>query len=355
MSAIFNRSAIAALAALTIFATGQAVQSGPVKFGAVAAGRAPGLKIAEGKVPPNARIPVTVGQDGPLLKAGSSRVTRTTAPTAPTFQAWMSPEVSDAWASGFRGQGTTITVVDDFSSRNYYFGNLGTGSQSLRHGEWTRLETSMIAPSAAIASQDFSSGKAVPLARSGLNVANLSYGMFAKSGYAVSQISWSAQEDSLIAYARNGNAVISKAAGNDGVAVGASNRAGNTDYLDLALVGTQSAIFVGALDRNGTVDNKATLASYSNFAGTDPAVQKQFLSVGVRGDLTGLYGTSFAAPVITGYAAVLGSKFTTATPAQITSRLLDTARTDTISNYSAAIHGRGEASITRALAPSSIN
>lgn len=302
----------------------------------------------------NAKVPPARAQDHRLLRRVPTRKIAATKPAA-RYQAWMSPEIADAWASGYKGQGTTVTVVDDFSSRSYFSGNLGTGGQSLRHGEWTRLEASMIAPSATIASQEFASGRTVPLAASGLNVVNLSYGMFARAGYTPSQIGWAPQETSLISYAGQGRAVISKAAGNDGVAVDGVNRAGNADYLNIALVGTQSAIFVGALTRNGTVDQKASLASYSNFAGADPRVQAQFLSVGVRGDLTNLYGTSFAAPVVSGYAAVLGSKFTTATPAQISSRLLDTARSDTILNYDAALHGRGEASIARALAPSSIN
>jgi subtilisin family serine protease len=67
-----------------------------------------------------------------------------------------------------------------------------------------------------------------------------------------------------------------------------------------------------------------------------------------------LYGTSFAAPIVSGYAAILSSKFTSANPTQITSQLLNTARQDTISGYNSAIHGRGEASITRALSPVSI-
>ena len=276
------------------------------------------------------------------------------APSAPVLQAWMSPEIAGAWSLGFKGQGTTLTVVDDFSSKSVFSGNLGTGRKSLRHGEWTRLEATMIAPSATAVSHDFSSGRSVALASGGLNVVNLSYGMFAKAGYSASQIGWSAQEISLISHASGGAAVIAKAAGNDAVAIGRANRSGNVDYLNMALVGTPSTIFVGALDRNGTTTQKASLASYSNFAGSDPVVQNHFLSVGVRSDLTGLAGTSFAAPVVSGYAAVLGSKFTTATPAQISNRLLDTARTDTIQNYNAALHGRGEASIGRALAPASI-
>lgn len=301
-----------------------------------------------------APVRVSRGAEAPLLRPTKSRPSRTPRPSQPQYQSWMSSEITDAWSGGFLGQGTTIISVDDFSSGKHLSGNLGTGTQSLRHGEWVRLEGSMLAPSAGLASHDFASGRSVALAKSGLSITNLSYGMFARSGYSVNQISWSAQESSLISHARNGAAVVVKAAGNDAVAVGAANRAGNTDYLNVALIGTGSAIFVGALDRNGTTDQKANLASYSNFAGSDATVQDRFVTVGVRGDLTGLYGTSFAAPVVSGYAAVLGSKFTTATPGQIGNRLLDTARTDTINGYDAAVHGRGEASITRALAPATI-
>lgn len=276
-----------------------------------------------------------------------------TGSTTPQLQSWMSPEVGDAWKAGYKGAGVTVTVVDDFRSNQGLYGNLGQGTQLLRHGEWTYKETSMIAPSATMRAQDFNSGVSVGLNR-GLNALNLSYGMYAAAGYTASQINWGAQESSIISHAQNGKAVISKAAGNDSVAIGASNASGNVDYLNLALKGTQSAIFVGALNTNGTTSAPATLASYSNVAGADAAVQKQFLVVGVEASKTGLYGTSFAAPIVTGYSAILGSKFNRATPTQITNQLLNTARQDTISGYNAAIHGRGEASITRALAPISI-
>ena len=120
------------------------------------------------------------------------------------------------------------------------------------------------------------------------------------------------------------------------------------------MIGAKTAIFVGALNTNGTITNKATRASYSNIPGNNPVVQNQFLMVGVEAYRTGLAGTSFAAPIISGYAAVLGSKFTTATPTQITNQLLNTARKDTIAGYSASQHGRGEASLSRALSPVSI-
>ena len=272
--------------------------------------------------------------------------------SALTVYNWMSSDSGAAWTAGYKGQGVTITFVDDFKSSSKFSGNFGTGVQTLRHGEWTRLETSLVAPSATIVSQDFNSGTAIKLAR-GLNVVNLSYAMYATSGYTANQIGWSAQEGSIIS-AAGGSAVISKAAGNDAVAVGAANSSNKVDYLNLALVGKSSTLFVGALSSNGTTAQKASMASYSNTAGSNVLVQNNFLVVGVAGDKTGLYGTSFAAPIVSGYAAVLGSKFSTATATQITNQLLNTARQDTVKNYSAAVYGRGEASLSRALAPVSI-
>lgn len=269
-----------------------------------------------------------------------------------SVQSWMSPDVGAAWAAGYKGQGVTITLVDDFSSSTRFSGNFGLGTQYQRHGEWTREEASMIAPLAAIRSKDFSTGTTVWLA-SGRNVLNLSYGMYASAGYSVNQIWWAPEEASIIAYAASGSAIISKAAGNDSVAVGGVT-GGQQDYLDLALIGKQTAIFVGALSTNGTTTNKAQLAWYSDYAGSNPLVQSHFLVVGVDGSKTGLYGTSFAAPIISGYAAIIGSKFTSATPLQITNDLLNTARTDTLVNYNPAVYGKGEASLSRALAPVAI-
>lgn len=293
-----------------------------------------------------------LGATAALSQGGEANIDTLLVASAAT-PAWMSTEVGDAWTKGYKGQGVSITVVDDFRSASLLTGKLGASSQRLRHGQWTAMEAGMIAPLAGVSAQDFYSGTAVKLNK-GLNVLNLSYGMMAAAGYSASQIRWSPQENSIITYAKNGTAVISKAAGNDGIAVLGRNAHGQTDYLNLALKGTQTGIYVGALNTNGTKAAPATLAFYSNTAGTDAAVQKQFLVVGVEGHKTGLYGTSFAAPVITGYAAVLGSKFTGATPVQITNQLLNTARRDTIKGYEAQLHGRGEASLTRALAPAAI-
>ena len=267
-------------------------------------------------------------------------------------QPWMSQEVGEAWNQGYRGQGVTITVVDDFRSSQGFYGNLSGKTELLRHGEWTLKEAGMIAPSATMRAHEFTSGSRVSLNR-GLNVLNLSYGMMAPAGY--TSVAWSAQESSIIEFARKGTALISKAAGNDyGTPVGSPNANGQLDYLNRDLIGAPSAVFVGALNANGSPSSPASMASYSNIAGTNTTVQNQFLVVGVEGNRTGLYGTSFAAPIVSGYAAIVGSKFTKATPTQITNQLLNTARTDTIAGFNPTIHGRGEASISRAIAPVSI-
>ncbi len=276
-------------------------------------------------------------------------------PTTMAFQSWMSPEVNAAWSKGYKGASSKITFIDDFSSTSKFYGNLGEGVKLQRHGEWTRREAQLEAPSATFASIDFksTSSKVSLSTATVLSVVNASYGLMAPTGYNVSQINFGTLQSSVVSAAKNGQAIVSKAAGNDGVNIGSSVN-GNTDYLSLALKGTPTTIYVGALNTNGTTAAPATIASYSNKAGSDIDIQNKYLMVGVEGSKTNLYGTSFAAPIVSAYAGIVKSKFKTATPLQVTNQLLNTARKDTISGYNAAIHGRGEASLTRALAPTTI-
>lgn len=72
-----------------------------------------------------------------------------TTTTSSVVQPWMSKEIGDAWALGYKGQGTTITVVDQFNSGSGILGNLTGKNESLRHGQWTLKEASLVAPSAS--------------------------------------------------------------------------------------------------------------------------------------------------------------------------------------------------------------
>ena len=68
--------------------------------------------------------------------------------------------------------------------------------------------------------------------------------------------------------------------------------------------------------------------------------------------------SSFAAPIVSGYAAIVYDKFSNfdPSPKAVADRLLSTARTDTISDWAtegAATYGVGEASLANALAPDS--
>lgn len=258
---------------------------------------------------------------------------------------YQSPEVWSAWAQGYQGQGTVINIHDNFAA-------------GVTHGAWSAFFATTTAPSASVVGHQVDGQAIIGIVPNKLNIFNLSYGYYTPGGAGT----YVGSTEAIIKYAQKGQAVIAKAAGNDAVPVGQAAGAaanypstiGKIDGLSVRLAGQQSAILVGALSTNGTTAAPARMASYSNTAGTSPVVQSNFLVVGVD-TRTGIpAGTSFAAPIVAGYAAILGSKFTTASPTAVANQLLNTARTDTVVGYNPAIYGRGEASISRALAPASI-
>ncbi|MGG7645461.1 S8/S53 family peptidase [Rhodovulum sp. YNF3179] len=295
-----------------------------------------------------------------------------TDPTIPTYYGWMSPGLEGAWTfegNSYLGQGATITVVDDFSSRDKIRANLGDGKDRLRHGEWTLKQAGMVAPKATMVEDDFYNGSAITLT-DGFDILNLSYGYTAPLDREL--------EFSIVEAAREGTALIAKSAGNNKGSEVGYNGGEVYDYLSLALINDLEAvtfgengeyinfdpvIFAGAMDWNmvGTGDPDSAIAYYSSVAGSDPRVQRQFLVVGVEAASnaysfgTGLAGTSFAAPVIAGYGAVLSSKFQdTATPTLVAKRLLETAHSN-FSGYNIAVHGQGEADILAAIAPDALD
>lgn len=279
----------------------------------------------------------------------------TTSATAQDFRPWMHKDIQRAWDQNFQGQRARITTIDQFSG-GLSWGNLTGQVEQRTHGGWTALQSSMIAPRAQTREHDFSNLGKVKRSKTRMNIFNLSYGMIGNPGFG--QIGWSDRERSIIKAARKDRAVVVKAAGNYGNNINEAytDEFGRQrfDYLNRDLAGLRTTIFVGALEGNGTVSNPAAIADYSARAGSDKAYRKKFLVVGVPSHIHGLAGTSFAAPVVSGYAAILGSKFRDARPRDISRQLLRTARTDRILNYDKRVHGRGEASLRRALAPVSI-
>lgn len=161
------------------------------------------------------------------------------------------------------------------------------------------------------------------------------------------------------------DAVVTKAAGNDAIK---SEKDPLTYVLAHDSTINPNLLIVGGLTKDGSVNAKADLYSETNVAGTDPLIQNRFLlanayvniaenSISVDGYLSPdswASGTSFAAPRVAGYAAVLRQKFPNLTGANTADILLATARYDTLKCYpncDKTIYGQGEASLSRAMSP----
>lgn len=331
---------------------------------------------------------------GPNKDKDSGDDTTNDPPTATADTNWMHSVMGSVTMTGV---GSHITLVDFYSNSaaDQFAGRLVDVDEDgrlnidyLSHGYWTAMQAGLVAPDATVHQHDWD-GDAIGL-HTGFDVVNASYGLIARASFASAYNDWSLLGDphqSILVAARDDKAFVAKAAGNDSAAVGEVIK-GTVDVFGQQLIGLQGAVFVGALewnpDNSGEGGTKEGLASYSNFAGSDPTVQNQFLVVGVEGGRTStdefaaygskctddvvngtcLYGTSFAAPIVAGYAALMGEKFTfegnAPSPALVADRLLTTARTDTLVNIGAegwdaedmAVYGMGEADIYNALATS---
>jgi hypothetical protein len=100
----------------------------------------------------------------------------------------------------------------------------------------------------------------------------------------------------------------------------------------------QNLIIVGALGSNGAI------ASYSSTAGS---AADRFVVIDGAGTGSPYSGTSYSAPRIAGYAAIIKQKYPNATGEQIASAILNTAVLQP--GWDPAIYGRGKADLTAAL------
>jgi len=301
-------------------------------------------------------------------------------------------DVITALHQGWTGKGVNILIEDYLSGENTY------------HGINTGLIASRNAPGANLYGLDLSSSETVIDNQLGarptggytsnisLGVVNASYGTDLEKiiGRKQSDGAWTAPE---LANARQSaywasqyqiinykdlnvsgdlpkfkysDAVIVQAAGNEKIT---ADGIPNIWYLATDADIKNRLLIVGAISSNGSSTQPAELSSYSNTAGSDGDIQKRYLlafdktpfeSGQVAFDSTSLgkgVGTSYAAPRISAYVAIVRSKFPNLNASNTASILLDTARYDTLAcskngrTCDPTIYGKGEASLSRALAP----
>jgi len=296
-----------------------------------------------------------------------------------------------AWNAGWTGKGVNILLIDGYST-------IGTCNNTTNdcHGARTMMIAYLVAPGATKYGATAYTNLTLAVGRNGttgvnlgssanINVVNMSVdaSSWGDSGNAptptsaqwTSDINTHAAGNATYVSVLNGNssisnigglssAVLVKAAGNDAI----DAKYASTSYtLAQDANAASRLLIVGALDKNGSVASPATLAWYSNKAGSDSSISSRFLvangtapyavgAVKINGavDNSSLIGTSYAAPVVAGYAAVVLQKFPNLTAASTSNILLDTARYDTLSCYPncpTSTYGAGEASLSRALAP----
>ena len=279
-------------------------------------------------------------------------------------------EVMDAWKLGWTGKGVNV-LIEDFIYES--------------HGAITSLLAYRYAPGATLYGWNIDSASLNTSVvdidnnnvtnKSGavikLGVVNASYvGLNLLADYR--DVTSRFMNPSFQGQVNYTDAVITKAAGND-------RRSSEMEPINKAMAGIPSlsnrVLIVGALIQAGDVKKPVDIASYSNRAGTDPLVNSRYLLASGTtpfnsGDLaveglainsTNSYysnaGTSYAAPRVAGMVAIVRSKFPNLSASQTASIMLDTARYDTLSCYytvagcDKTIYGKGEASLSRALAP----
>lgn len=306
-----------------------------------------------------------------------------------------STDVLAAWNAGWTGKNQNILLIDGYSSIG------ACNSASTCHGITTMMTANLSAPGAGLFGLDSAVFPNVSFAGSAkngngggtlaspvnINVVNASV-TFANWGdcggcgpaptpttYA-NMISSTAGANAVYVNFLSGsssianlnniaNAVIAKSAGNDALD-------SKYDVTSLALSQNASIdsrlLVVGALNKNGSVASPASIASYSNIAGSTSGIADRFVLAngnspysstgvamnGLGNSISSSMGTSYAAPLVAGYAAVVMQKFPNLTAASTSNIILDTARYDTLSCYPncpTSTYGAGEASLSRALAP----
>ena len=300
--------------------------------------------------------------------------------SGPTYAAPLK-EVIDAWNQGWTGKGVNVVVADSFDSPNTH-GVIVT-SLVARYA----IGSSYFGIPLDIYSQSTTNVFFIDGTRANLQttknigVINTSFGANYSNGtsdsaraitdnnLALMRSNWTNILKGSVGFVYQGinltDAVITKSAGND--AITSDKESFVKAYADDSSINGRLLV-VGALDFDS--NGKGFIASYSNTAGTNTNVKNRFVTasggtpfstgdiylngIRVNGSDFGSTGTSFAAPRVAGYAAIIRQKFPNLDAVKTSSIILDTARYDTLScnpNCDSNIYGAGQASLSRALAP----
>jgi hypothetical protein len=281
-------------------------------------------------------------------------------------------DVLAAWSQGWTGAAKNILLVDGFQAP------ASCSNSSACHGIIVTMTSDNIAPAAAKFALNASLNNNLSIPGSVFNilggnistttqmhVANFS---FTYSNNAQGDTTASAWVNFIngsnnVANAIITDAVITKSSGNNSAADAYVDSPMVRAFTNDANIASRLLI-IGALDGHGNTSSPTSIASYSNRAGTNNIAQSRYVlasgntpfdSLRINGSaINSGVGTSYSGPVVAGYAAILRQKFPNLDAVKTSSIILDTARYDTLTcnpNCDPAIYGRGEASLSRALAP----
>jgi subtilisin family serine protease len=255
-----------------------------------------------------------------------------------------------AWQSGWTGENVRVGIADDFNSN----------SRIDTHGDRVTVITNSVAPEADYAFIDML-GSAPDM------TADEALAYFESNGYHIVNASWGiergdisdAEYDNWLAYRVSSfdqavedgkQALIVYAAGNSGNTCTGSRsedcsieQATIAALRDAGYTAGENKIFVGSL-----ADGSDEMASYSLIAGD---LMYDFIvahdDVVTTGDGN---GTSYAAPRVTGAAALVSQKFPNLTSAQVKQVLLQTAY-DLGATGVDEVFGYGRLSVVNSLSP----
>lgn len=305
---------------------------------------------------------VVIGTTGAAAAPEETPVAEEDVDPAQAAEYWLEDYgIRDAWETT-RGEGVTIAVIDtgigdgpaefdgavtggaDFSGQGSADGRTPVGAVDFNHGSWVgSLAASRgtgdgagmlgVAPEASLLSLSvgFGSSASVPFVDqvaeamrwavdAGADVINLSF--------TTNTLEWDVSWDAAFLYAFQHDVVVVVAAG---------NRGSGTDEVG-APATIPGVLTVGGVDRSGKASVEASTQGISIGV---MAPSEELLGVSADGQLVVWNGTSGAAPIVAGVAALVRAAHPELDAANVINRIVSTARSTAASRAKPELYGRG--------------